>query len=92
MPQFLIEIPHSGDVSDCKKALRGIEDRGSHFVTRAYWGCRDGKHCGWLIVDLDNRKEALQVVPHEFRQDAVIVEVEQFTREQIKSFIADLEH
>ena len=90
MPRYLIELTHGGEYADCVKALRAIEVFGSHFVTQADWGCNDGTHAGWLIVELDSRDEALQMVPVEFRHDVRIVELNKFTREQITSLIAEL--
>jgi len=60
---------------------------GSHFITRADWGCHDGTHAAWLIAEVSSRDEALQMVPVEFRQDARIVELNKFTREQIVSMV-----
>ena len=63
---------------------------GSHFVTHTDWGCEAGVHCGWLIVELESRDEALRIVPPELRPQARIIQLNRFTREQITSRIADL--
>ncbi len=55
------------------------------------WGCDDGVHCGWMIVELDSRDEAMQIVPVHFRQQVRIVQLNQFTREQIASRMAELD-
>jgi len=73
MPKYLIELPHEDERIACIKALRAIEEHGSHFVTHADWGCNDGVHCGWLIVELDSREDALTIVPPEMRRDARVV-------------------
>ena len=91
MPRYLIEIPHGDELLACQKALRAIEEFGSHFVTRADWGCENGTHAGWLIAELEDRKQALQVVPPEFRSDARIVELNSFSRDQIKTMISEME-
>ena len=44
-----------------------------------------------MIVDLDSRDEVMQMVPLAFRQEARIVKLNRFTREQIVSKIAKLE-
>jgi len=90
MPRYLIELTHGDEYVACVKALRAIERLGSHFVTHADWGCRDGTHAGWLIAELDSRDEALQMVPPELRHDARVVELNKFTREQIASLIVEL--
>ena len=45
-----------------------------------------------MIVELDSRDEALQIVPLEFRQQVRIVKLNRFTKEQIAARIAGLEH
>ena len=55
------------------------------------WGCEAGVHCGWIIVELDSRDEALRVVPLELRQQARITELNRFSKEQIASRIAGLD-
>ncbi len=91
MPRYLIELTHEDEHDACVRALRAIEQYGAHFVTHADWGCHDGIHCGWLVVELDSREEAMMVVPPEFRPEARIVELNRFTREEIASLIAGLE-
>lgn len=91
MPRFLIEIPHDDEHAACVRALRVIEQSGSHFLTHADWGCEAGTHCGWMIVELDSRNEAMQLVPPEYRHDARIVELNRFTKVRIASLIAKLE-
>jgi hypothetical protein len=91
MPRYLIELTHDDEYAACVRALEAIEQLGSHFVTRAEWGCADGTHAGWLIAEVDSRQEALQLVPAEFRHEARIVQLNRFTREQIASMVADLE-
>jgi len=91
MPRYLIELTHGDEHNACIKALRAIEQSGSHFVTHADWGCVDGTHCGWMIAELDNRDDALRIIPPEFRSEARVVELNQFTREKIASLIAQLE-
>ncbi len=89
MPRFLIELTHDDDKEGCVRALKAIEERGSHLITRADWGCLDGTHCGYLIAELNSREEAEQIVPPEFRPDAKIVQLNTYTREQIRSIVLD---
>ncbi len=55
------------------------------------WGCEDGVHCGWLIVELDSRDEVMQIVPLDLRRQVRIVQLKRFTQEQIVSRIAELD-
>ncbi len=61
----------------------GVSSSGSHFLTHADWGCRDGDHRAWTIVDVDSKADALAIVPPAFRADARIVSLTKFTMDQI---------
>jgi hypothetical protein len=91
MPRYLIELTHDEEHAACVKALRAIEQYGSHFFAHSNWGCKAGVHSGWLIVELDSPDEAMHLVPPEYREDARIVEVNHFTKEEIASLVAELE-
>ncbi len=91
MPRFLIEIRHSDEYEGCVKALDAIVNYGSHLVTNAEFGCEDGEHAGWLIVDLDTRGEALQMVPPQMRAGARIVQLRKWTRDEIEAMMKELE-
>ena len=88
MPRFIIQLPHGDDRVACIRAIQAIERHGSHLLTHAEWGCKAGVHCGWAIVDVGNRQEAMQLVPPEARQIAVIVELNQFTKDEMASWAA----
>ena len=44
MPRFLIEVPHEGTTKACNKAIEVFLRTGSHFLSHADWGCKDGVH------------------------------------------------
>ncbi len=93
MPRYMIELHYEENEYDtCLKALRASEQFGSHFVTHADWGCEAGVHCGWMIVELGSSAEAMQIVPPDLRHEARIVKLNRFTKEQIASRIAGLDH
>jgi len=33
------------------------------YITHFDWGSKDGEHCGWTIIEAENAKQALMVVP-----------------------------
>jgi hypothetical protein len=59
MNRYLIISPHT--VEECTKTIQHIEAAG--YITHFDWGCKDGEHCGWAIIEAENPKEALLVVP-----------------------------
>jgi len=84
MPRFLIEVPHEARKEACDRAVRVFLETGSHFMTNADWGCSDGEHKAWFVLDVDSKDEARQILPPAFRLQAKIVELTKFT-------MADLE-
>jgi hypothetical protein len=87
----MIQLSHDDEHKACVRALHALEQYGSHFVTHADWGCKDGTHTGWMVADVDSREEAMAIVPPEFRHQAVVVKLNHFTREEIASYVAELE-
>lgn len=91
MDHFLIELPHGDERQACIRALQAIHEYGSHFVTQAHWGCRDGVHSGWMIAELPSRDEAMLMIPPQFRGEARIVKLNFFSPAEIESYIAELD-
>ncbi len=92
MARFLIEVPHEPEELACARVVEIFLRTGSHFVTHTDWGCMDGEHYAWLIVEVDNKEEARRVLPPAFRPQARIVALNKFTMEQIDEIIAQHRH
>jgi len=88
MPQFLIEVPHPEETLACARIVKVFLSTGSHFLARADWGCMDGVHSAWLVVEAANKEEARLVVPPQFRSQAKIVGLNKFNLEQVEAIIA----
>jgi hypothetical protein len=84
VPKFLIEVPHSSDTVECARVVHVFLSTGSHFLTNAEWGCQDGVHCAWMIVDVPSKAEASMIVPAAFRSQARIVGLTRFRIEKIE--------
>jgi hypothetical protein len=87
MARFLIEVPHDSNTVKCARTVEVFLNTGSHFFTHADWGCKDGEHKAWIIVEVDSRDEARAIVPPAFRPQAKIVQLNAFTMEEIDDFI-----
>jgi hypothetical protein len=87
MPRFFIEVSHGETQLACAQAVDSFFKTGSHFFTHADWGCYDGVHKGWIIVEVDSRKDAEAIVPPIFRSHAKIVQLNAFSQEQIEDII-----
>jgi len=81
--RFLIEVPHEGTAAACARAAELLLRTGSHFLTRADYGCTDGVHTAWIIVEADTKEDAGNVVPPELRSVAKIVRLNYFTMAQV---------
>jgi hypothetical protein len=87
MPKFLIEVPHEEETIACARAIEVLLKSGAHFITRADFGCRDGVHKAWLIVDVGSKEEARAIVPVAVRSKAEIVQLNYFTIEEIDELL-----
>ena len=87
MPRFLIELPHDSETRACARFVKLIMTSGSHFLTHADWGCQEGQHTGWIIVEVDSKEEARSILPPPFRPQARIVALNHFTLEQMDAIL-----
>ena len=84
MSRFLIEVAHEPKKLECERAVRMFLETGSHFMTNADWGCSDGEHKAWIVVDLDTKEDALLIVPPQFRNNAKITRLEKFSMDDVE--------
>jgi hypothetical protein len=85
MDKYLIEVPHEATYSACVNAVNIFLQTGSHFLRQANWGCEDDEHKAWLIVEVENKDEARQIVPSLYRSDAKIVKLHTYTRPEMEN-------
>ena len=87
MEKFLIEVPHEGDQGSCSRAVKDFLASGSHFVTNAEWGCKDGNHKAWLIIEIENKDKAMRILPAAYKLNAQITKINKFTREDMEEVL-----
>ena len=85
--KFLIEVPHEEATVACARAVEVFLRSGSHFLSHADWGCKDGVHKAWMLVEVDNKAEALGIVPPAFRPQTKIVQLNTFTMQDIEDIL-----
>ena len=88
MAKFMIEVPHGAEKTECLNSFSIFLSSGSHFLTHADWGCMDGEHKAWFIMDADNKDEAIQVVPAAFRKDARIIQLNRFKPDDFEELLS----
>jgi hypothetical protein len=69
MDRYLIETPHA--VEDCRMLINQLHSQG--YLYNFEWGCADGVHCGWAIVEAESEDQARMIVPSVIRKDARVV-------------------
>ena len=74
MDRYVIESAHTA--GDCDKAVKEIALAG--FLHQFEWGCEDGVHSAWAIIEAENREHARQIVPWMMRDKARIVKLVKF--------------
>lgn len=89
--RFLIEVPREETTVACARVVDVFLRTGSHFLSNADWGCKDGVHKAWIVVDVDSKDEARGVIPPAFRAQAKIVQLNAFTMKEIESILRDHE-
>lgn len=87
MAMYLIEIPHSEKTYECKQIVKLFVESGSHLLANCHWGCRDGVHKAWFISDFNTKEEARMIIPPLLRRNALITELNKFSREDIAQWV-----
>jgi hypothetical protein len=78
MARFLIEASHDGEAIACSQAQQVFLATGSHYLTHADWGCGDGVHTAWIIVEAETKEQARAILPPASRPGARIVALTSF--------------
>ena len=87
MPRFLIEVPHEEETVACIRAIQVLFETGSHFITNADFGCKDGVHKAWLVVEVDSKEEATMIVPPVYRESSTVIQLNYFTPEELEELL-----
>ena len=83
MNRYLVIAPHT--VEDCAKSIEQVEATG--YITHFDWGCKDGVHKSWIVVDVDSKDEAWNIVPPLYRPRATIIQLNAFTMADIEDLV-----
>ena len=82
MDKFLVESPHTDH--DCKMAVKSIQSMG--YLNSFDFGCKDGVHMGWAVIEAENAAQALGVVPAMIRGKARAIKLNKFDAATISSW------
>jgi hypothetical protein len=84
MARYLVETNHTA--RECTWALKQALRGDTAFLDRFEWGCRDGDHRGWAIVDAEDRFAAQAMVPRLLRPYTRIVELTPFSPKEALAY------
>ena len=87
MPRFLIEVPHEAETVACARAAKVLLQTGSHFLTHADFGCLDGDHRAWIVVEGDSKSQVRNMLPGPYRAKALIVGLNKFSLDDLDVLI-----
>lgn len=88
MARFFVELSHDDKVLECARVVQVFLQTGSHYLTHADWGCKDGEHKAWLILDVGSKEEARCILPPALRAQAKIVSLNKFTMEEVDEILS----
>ncbi len=80
MDRYLVISPHTA--KDCAEALKQVLYVG--YITHFDWGCMDGEHTGWAIIEAGNANEAKMVVPPSQRPTTRVIRLNKFSPSDIQ--------
>jgi hypothetical protein len=81
MEKFLVISNHTGP--ECAKALKEVLAIG--YLTHFDWGCKDGVHTGWAILEAEDKGEAMMSVPTFLRNQAKVVQLTKFEADKVRA-------
>ena len=81
MDRYLVSVTHT--MQECIRGLKAVESAG--MITHFDWGCKDGDHTGWVIIEAESKPQALMVVPPVLRDKAHAVRLVKFSPEDVQA-------
>jgi hypothetical protein len=85
MIRFLVESPHTAH--ECKLVVKLVQSMG--YLNNFDWGCGEGVHTGWIVIEAENAAQALGVVPALIRNKARAVKLSKFESETVDKWETD---
>ena len=81
MKRFIVISDHSAE--DCVRALK--ETLAIGYLTHFDWGCKDGTHTGWAVLEAEEKAQALMSVPTFLRDKARVVRLTKYRADTVEA-------
>jgi hypothetical protein len=85
MKRYLVISNHTA--KDCVLAVK--ETLAIGYLTHFDWGCKDGVHTGWAILEAEDKAQAMMSVPTFLRGQAQVVQILKFKPEKVAALHTD---
>jgi hypothetical protein len=82
MEKYLVVSEHT--LQDCVMAVDHFRKYHMNFMTHFEWGCKDGDHNAYAIIEAESHEHAVMAVPPAFRGKAKAIKVVRFTEDDFK--------
>ena len=86
MARYLLTCPHTPE--DCVPDIDSVLGHSKELLARFDWGCKDGEHTGWVLVEAGNEATARMMLPVALRTKAHVRMVNKFTPEDMAQMTA----
>ena len=85
MKKFLVEMSHTRE--ECLRALDSVLEKGGpDYLDKFEWGCADGNHTGWAVIEGKSKSAVRDTIPKSVQDESHVTEVDKFTPEQLRKF------
>jgi hypothetical protein len=84
MARYFISTKHTQE--QCLQALDEELAKGPDILDKFVYGCKEGDHTGYAIVDVNSKSDALAMIPDFLQDSACIARVDRVTPSDIKMF------
>ncbi len=82
MNSYLIASRH--EEKECVRAMDEMLAKGTKVLDKFVFGCREGDHTAYAVVDAKNTSEALGILPDFLQDEACITKVEHISPADIR--------
>jgi hypothetical protein len=83
----MIEVPHEAETVACARAVQLLLKTGSHYLTNADFGCMDGDHRAWIVIESETKEQARNAVPPLYRHSARVTLLNKFSLEEVEALL-----
>jgi hypothetical protein len=90
MDRYLVISHHT--LEDCKMAVKHFLKFHANYMTHFDWGCKDGDHNAYAIIEADSHENAKMSVPPLLRDKTTVIKLVQFTPEMFPELMNDPLH